>query len=586
MSAQTSFLDPALARRGPRRLWWCFLAGVLLLGALVYHPVRLFEFLNLDDELFVRDNPWLAMGWHWPSLRWAVLANLTEYSSHAEYWSPLTLLTRLADASCFGMNAGAFHVTSLLLHLLNTVLLAAALRQLTGHGPRSMMVALLFLVHPLNAEAVCWLSARKDLLNATFALTTLLAYGWYVRRQTTARYAAVLVAYACCLMAKPMGVTIPLLLLILDVWPLRRWPSAPGTWPERGRLVAEKLPLLLLAILAAALAVVSQRDWGALQNTARYPVGVRIENALLSYGTYARRVLLPDDLTIYYPHAGDTISHGAVALSAAFLMLASLAAWHWRRRFPMFLAGWLWFGLLLGPVIGLVQIGGQAMADRYMYLAIIGPLVALVWGIAGHVPKRIALPLGAVALALASCLCAAQALTYRDSLTVFTRALAVTRANPVAHMDAGCALIDAGLNRDAAAHLHQAVAYSSRNALAWSDLARAEALLGHRAAAIECYCAALELEPTHRQSLLFLGRLLKSQGSRPQAEMIFLRLREAAPELPQAYAELGDLYAASGRWAKAADSWAGYLRIRPADAEIKDRLKEARGRLATTPGAL
>ena len=251
------------------------------------------------------------------------------------------------------------------------------------------------------------------------------------------------------------------------------------------------------------------------------------------------------------------------------------AAWHWRKRFPVLLAGWLWFGLVLGPVIGLVQIGGQAMADRYMYLAIVGPLVALVWMVAELAPRRLALATGTVALGVASVLCAAQALTFRDSLTVFTRAIAVTGPNPVAHNNAGCALLDAGRHRDAAAHLHSAVGYSSLTALPWSNLARAETLLGHPTAALECYCAALELEPANRHCLLFAGRLLAADGLTQQAETMFLRLKQVAPELPQPYAELGTLYAASNRWSEAAEAWRGYLRIRPEDGEIQVRLREA-----------
>ena len=563
-----------------RRLWWAFVAAVLLLGAIVYAPARHFGFLNLDDDLFIRDNPWLAMGWHWPSLRWAFLANLTEYSSTAEYWGPLTLLSRLADAQLYGMNAGPFHVTSVLLHLVNTVLLGLALRQITGKAGRSAMVALLFLVHPLNVEPVCWLSARKDVLNATFFLLTFWAYGWYVRRQSGGRYAVVLLAYVACLMAKPMGVSVPFLLLVVDWCPLKRWPAGPGCWPERFRLCAEKLPFALLAGLAAALAVQSQQDWGAMGGTGIFPLSVRLENALLSYATYLRRIFWPNDLALFYPHPGAGISHAAVALSSVVLVAVTIGAWLLRRRAPAFLAAWLWFGLLLGPVIGLVQIGGQAMADRYAYLAIVGPLAALVWGIASLGRGRWPAVAGALSLVLLTLGASRQALTWRNNETAFTHALSVTKSNTVAHLNLGCALMDEERYEEARAQLLKAVEISPQSSLVWNDLGRAELGLGENRQALACYATALKLKPDSRQSLLFYGRLLRKRGDLKSAEIIFGHLREVAPELPQSYAELGEIYSAEAQWDLAADAWAGFAKYRPEDPNGRRRLAEARENLA------
>src|SRR4051812_33649586 len=256
-----SSLSPALEPpASPWRLWSLFFGAVLLLGALIYHPVRHFDFLVLDDPFAVKDNPWMAKGLSWASLRWAFLANLTEHSPNAEYWQPLTLLSRLADAQIYGMNAGAFHVSNVLLHLVNASLVAGALYRLTGSAARSAVVAIIFLVHPQNVEPVCWLAARKDLMNATFYLCTLMAYGWYAQRPTGRRYGLVLLAYLACLASKPMGVSLPFVLLVLDWWPLRRWPAAT----QAKKLLIEKIPFVIMAGLAAVLAMQSQADWGAV----------------------------------------------------------------------------------------------------------------------------------------------------------------------------------------------------------------------------------------------------------------------------------------------------------------------------------
>jgi hypothetical protein len=282
-----------------RRGWWfAFVAVAAILAWFIYHPVSRFDFLNFDDPTYLRDNPWLKRGLNWESLRWAFIANLSEFSKRAEYWGPITLISRLIDAQLFGVDAGAFHVTSALLHLLNSILLAVGLWQLTGKWARSVVVGLLFLVHPLNAEPVCWLSARKDLLSATFLFVTLIAYANYLRRQNGRSYLLLLAAYAASLMSKPMGMSTPFLLLLVDWWPLRRWEAAEGKRPDWRRLLAEKVPLLILAAIAALLAYLSQQDWGALGTGAVYSAPIRIENALVSYAVYFRRVFWPTSIPI------------------------------------------------------------------------------------------------------------------------------------------------------------------------------------------------------------------------------------------------------------------------------------------------
>ena len=548
-----------------RRAWRWFLAAVLLLGAAIYGQAGHFAFLNFDDPMFVSENPWLREGLRWPGLRWAFQANLIAHSQHAEYWAPLTLLSRLAEAQFFGMNAGAFHLVSAGLHLVNAVLLALALRQLTGYTGRALAVALLFLVQAQNVEPVCWLSARKDLLSATFYLTTLLAYGWYVRRQTRGRYGVVLVSYVACLTAKPMGVTLPFLLLILDGWPLARWRRAEE---GRARLLAEKIPLLILAALGAGLAVVSQSDWSALADTGQLSLTLRVENALVSYVAYFRRIFWPDDLAAYYPHPGGAITGLRLTLALAAMAALTATAWTCRRRAPVVLAGWLWFGLLPGPVIGLVQIGSQGMADRYAYLAAVGPLTALVWLFAEHVPtpwRRAGL---ALALAIGTVFSAVQASGWSNSLTLFTRTIAITPPNAVAQVMLGNALFTSGLKRAAAARLRLATTIAPQMSAAWVNLAQVEITLGHDRAAIHCFAMDLQREPKNTRSMLLIGLLEKKLGEIPRAEAAFLRMKQTDPANIAAPLELGTLYAEQGEWRKAARAWNEYLVLCPGDLKI------------------
>ena len=436
--------------------WWIFLGLIVVLGWFIYHPVRNFEFLNFDDDNYLSENPWLKKGLTEQSVRWAFIANLTEFSKRAEYWSPLTLLSRLADAQIYGVNPGPFHVTSALIHLLNAALLGVALWYLTGAWRRSVAVALLFLVHPLNVEPVCWLSARKDILSATFFFATLLAYAHYLRRQNVWRYLILLGAFCACLMSKPMGVTVPFILILLDWWPLGRWKDAGGNRAEYARLIAEKIPLLLLAAAAAALAVRSQQDWGALASGSVFTMQVRVENALVSYALYFRRVFWPSDLCIYYPHPGPSLPLWHVAVAGTMLVAISVGAVLLRRRAPYFLAGWLWFGVVLGPVIGLMQIGSQAMADRYAYPSVIGLFIMIAWGGAAVLRERrqVAWTLGTAALAALAVCASRQVFFFRDSEAAFSRAIAVTQDNVMAHLNLGCAAFDKGELSEGAGELH------------------------------------------------------------------------------------------------------------------------------------
>jgi Flp pilus assembly protein TadD len=342
-------------------------------------------------------------------------------------------------------------------------------------------------------------------------------------------------------------------------------------------LLAEKVPLLILAAIAALLAYLSQQDWGALGTGAVYSAPIRIENALVSYAVYFRRVFWPTDLAIFYPHPGASLPLWKIAGASVFLVATTLGAFAVRRRAPYLLAGWFWFGLALGPVIGLIQIGAQAMADRYAYPSIIGIFIALVWA-GGEMlsnKPRIAGALAAAAVAGLAVCASFQTLFFRDSETIFRRTLAVTSNNDLAHLNLGCALLEKGDFAGARENFIETIRLSPRCHEAWKDLAFVENSLGHDEAAAQDYAKALQIEPDNRGSLLYLGRILAKHGRTKDAEALFLRLRELEPDRPEPCVELGDLYAARGRWNDATTLWTSYLAAHPADETGQRRLAAA-----------
>lgn len=516
-----------------RLRWLCLALLLAALEAAIYHPVRGFAFLNWDDDVYLEQNPWLREGLTGRGIGWAFTANLTGFSKFAEYWSPITLLTRLADAEFFGMNPGAMHVTNVLLHTLNALLLALALRALTGSFWRPAVVAVLFLVHPLNVEPATWLSARKDLVAATFLFLTLLAYARYARRPTRGNYGLLLAAFLGALMSKPMAVSIPVLLVILDYWPLGRWSEAKGGRAKMVKLLVEKVPLGLMAGLAALLAVFSQIDVGAMGGTQAYPWSTRTTNAIYALVTYVRRTFWPDDLAIFYPHTNGQLSWFTVGACIAILVAISGVALLLARRHRFIIAGWLWFLTGVAPVLGMVQIGRQAMADRYFYTPGIGLLVAVVWstyalfGLRGR-SRLVWVPAGA-AVAVFAIMGARQVATWRDSATVFERAVAVTRGNYIAHGNLAAHYF---VQRDfarARKHCIESLRIAPLQFTAWNNLGAIESACGREGAAVYAYARAVLLDPKSAKANFHLGELLARRGHVDAGVAMLRRAEELEP---------------------------------------------------------
>ena len=472
-------------------LWIClFLFAAVLV---IYRPVGGYEFISLDDPLYVVENDQVKRGLTFDGIRWAFT------TMHAANWHPITWLSHMLDVQMYGMNAGAHHFTNVLFHMLNSMLLFLLLRRMTGALWRSAMVAALFAVHPLHVESVAWISERKDVLSAFFGFLALLAYVEYVKRPGWIRYGASLLLLALGLMSKPMVVTLPFLMMVLDYWPLNRY-AEEVSLRRFAALVKEKLPFFALSAASCLVTVIAQKQGGAMDMLASYSFGVRLFNALVAYVAYLGKMFWPMNLAVLYPHPGmrplwQVI--GAVVVIGGI----STAAFLWARRRPWLGVGWLWYLGTLVPVIGLVQVGLQSMADRYAYISLIGIYIVLVWGVHDllHLWRKPRLALASIAVLAVSMVIASHQVRYwENSNTVFSRALQNTSGNYLAHNNLALALASQGEKDAAIDHLRKSIQIAPQFPPAHNNLGAILAEQSKLDEAILHFQNALELEPAYR----------------------------------------------------------------------------------------
>ena len=426
----------------------CFALAAITVA--IYSPVAGYPFINYDDPDYVSRNAHVQAGLSWRTLTWAMTSG---FSSN---WHPLTWLSHALDYQLFGLNAGGHHVSNLLLHALNVVLLFLLMARATGAVGRSALAASFFALHPFNVGSVIWISERKNLLSTLFFLLALGAYGWYARRPGWRRYVVVALVFALGLASKPMVITLPLILFLLDYWPLGRiahWTEPSATFPVPQfpwtRLALEKLPLLLLSVASAVITVVVQSAAHAVESLGAVPLVYRLENAVYSYAMYLVKTFWPSNFAPIYPHPLNTLSFAQVALPVILLVGLSILVWKLRTGHGYALVGWLWFLGTLVPVIGIMQVGAQGMADRYAYLPLIGIFVAVVWGFADLGQARSwNWRLGAaVAIAI---VCALSVITWqqirywRGTRDLWQHTLDVTQNNFVAYDNMGEFLLHEG----------------------------------------------------------------------------------------------------------------------------------------------
>jgi protein O-mannosyl-transferase len=536
-----------------------------------YFPVVHHPFVNYDDPDYVTDNTRVQQGITGSTVAWAFT------TMESANWHPLTWFSHALDCEFFGLHPSGHHATSLFFHALNAVLLFWLLWKATGKLGRSLVVAAFFALHPINVESVAWVAERKSLLCMLFILLTLAAYGWYVRNVTVERYLVVAMCFAFALMAKPMAVTLPFALLLIDIWPLHRLSlraSEPQSAPQRPllALAVEKLPLFAMTAASCVVTVVAQRR--VIKPLQVVPFGARVVNAIYSYVAYIAKAFWPSHLAVFYAQQGSRLAAWQVILCAAVLVTVSVTAWK-LRSLSYFLMGWLWFLGTLVPMIGLVQVGDQGMADRYAYLSFLGIFVAVAWGTADladrfRIDSRVTASVAGAAIMALSFATRAQLQTWESNTALWTRSLEITPDNYIAHDLVGLAISQESFRAtgescpdEALAHFQKAVSLNSGDTLGQLDDGFCELSRKNFQLAIEHYQAALQSTP---------NKYLKSR----------------------AYLNLGGAYQDKGDFAASRESYRHALEIFPQDADVRrdmarldarEKIAQLSKTVATSPSA-
>jgi cytochrome c-type biogenesis protein CcmH/NrfG len=502
------------------------------LTVLFYWDLTDHQFIGLDDYIYILDNKPVQSGLNRESVRWALT------TTRAEFWHPLTWLSYMLDTQLFGVNPGGYLFTNLLLHVLNSLLLFLILQKMTGATWRSAYVAALFALHPLHVESVAWIAERKDVLSALFWMLTMGFYVHYAERPGPWRYLMVCLFYVLGLMAKPMLVTLPFTLILLDAWPLERinlGASPKAALVSALRLLAEKVPLLTLSAAASVLALVAQKRGGGLGSSDLYPIDDRIANAIVSYTAYIGKTIWPSKLAVFYPFPKD-FSTILVAGSLLVLVIITVLAIRWARQYPFFIIGWLWFLGTLFPVIGLVKIGDFAMADRYTYIPLIGLFIIIAWGIPAmcanfRFKKRILTAAAIITLAGLSLVTLSQVRYWAHSVALFKHALQVTENNFFAHFALGRVYARQGRSDLSIAHFKEAVQINPQIAALHSDLGRVLATRGKFKKAIQKFNDALEVNPDFPEAHFSMANVLVAQQKYHKAIFHFSETIRLCPDL-------------------------------------------------------
>lgn len=541
-------------------------AVIALLTLTIYSRVGSFEFINFDDTDYVAQNETVQRGITLQGLRWAFT------TSFMGNWHPLTWLSHMLDCHLFGANPGAHHWISVFIHVGNSLLLLWVLYRCTNGLACSAVVAALFAVHPLHVESVAWIAERKDVLSALFWLLTMWAYLRYVETRSGVPYAFVLLFFALGLMSKPMLVTLPFVLLLLDYWPLRRI-AIRWDWL---RLTREKLPLFALALISSVITFIVQKQGGAVGSLEKFSPGARVANALVAYAAYLAKTVLPENLAVFYPHPGYWPQWQVVG-AALLLLVLTTGAVAMRRRATYLFVGWFWYLGTLVPVIGLVQVGEQAFADRYTYIPFIGVFIAAVWGVAGLADRfqwpRFAAPAAAaVAVLLYATIAMFHVEHWQNGETLFRHAVAVTKDNHVAHYNLGQTLSVRGRIHEAVEHYYATLRLKPDHEGAHNNLGFTFALQGQWQQATNHYIHALRSDPKNPDVHFNMGIAQLHLGHPSNALDHFTRTLREHPSHPLADRYLADALSAVGRARDAAGHYRAALKLNPDQPEPLNNL--------------
>jgi protein O-mannosyl-transferase len=545
--------------------------SVLLVAATVavYARVTSFAFINYDDSGYVRDNTNVLDGLTPEGVAWAFTTTCQAN------WHPLTWLSLQLDASLGGSSPRVYHTTNIVLHAVGALLLFLLFERMTGSPWRSALVAALFAVHPLHVESVAWVAERKDVLSTVFGLLACHAWLGALERPGLKNRALAVAAYAATLLAKPMLVSLPILLLLFDVWPLRR------AEPLR-RLVVEKAPLFVLAAASCIVTVIVQSRGGAMRSLTQYPLSARAGNAAVSYVLYLAKAIWPTRLSIYYPYPYEGLRAWEIGGALLVLAVVTFLCVRARAGAPYLLVGWLWYLVTLVPVIGIVQVGSQAMADRYTYIPLIGPFAMLAFGLpdlaqraALRAPRVLAALPAAAALAVVVALAAAarrQAGYWRDSVTLFERSLAVTTENAMAHNSLAFALFEHGEVDRAVKECEEAIRIAPDMGDAQSNLVQGYLAQGRIEEAAERTREGLRLRPDDARTHVNAGLIARTEGRDDDAMASFREAIRLDPDEQPAHLNYGAILVAHGRYEEAIVQFREAVRLRPSDERARRAL--------------
>jgi protein O-mannosyl-transferase len=536
---------------------WAIYVFLFLTTVLVYSQVTRFAFLTFDDNQGLLGNARVRDGFSTSGIAWAFT---TGYASN---WFPLTWISHMLDFQIFGLDAGWHHLTNVLIHAVSAVLLFALMQRMTGRKWESVFVAFVFALHPLHVESVAWISERKDVLFAFFWFLTTWLYLDFLEKRTVGKYLLMVVAFCLGLMSKQMIVTLPFTLLLLDAWPLKR--TGVKT------LILEKIPLVTLSIAASAIAFFAQRQGGAVQSFASVPLNARIDNAVMSYVAYIGNFFWPAGLAFFYPYP-KTWRVETELLAMAVLVASSVLVLMAYRKRPYLAVGWFWYLGTLAPVIGFIQVGHQARADRYTYIPLIGIAIMAVWAAAELPRKPVAI------LAIVACLgwtiaTWVQISYWNDSAALYTHAIAVTEANYLAHLNLGVDLAAQGDNQKALRELYTSIEENPDQPHARNSLGGVLYNVGRKDEAIEQFAKAIRLQPQDAEPHCNLGNALVDAGKPDDAIRELNTALRLNPGMANAYFGLGRALVAEKRPQEAGQYFSEALRINPNFTQAREELK-------------
>ena len=557
--------------------------GIAILVFAVFGQTLGYGFIAFDDDFYVTENWHVLQGLSWENIAWSLGAGTGHYMSDTDYWMPLSLISHMADVQFFGMNPAFHHAGNVLIHAVSAVLLFLILRSLTQKLWRSAIVATIWSIHPLRVESVAWISERKEVLGGLFFMLCLASYLRYTRRPSIANASLICLCFLLGLMSKPILVTLPIVLLLLDYWPLNRF-ADQSRFTRAVALIREKLPLFALALFSCIMTVFTQKQ--TLDPSGQLPLLARVENAVISYCIYLKKMIWPTDLAIFYPFPAEGRPYYQALIAILIILVVSLCVIRLRRSHAYLVVGWFWYLVMLAPASGILRAGAQAYADRFTYLPMIGLLIAITWGVADWTaPRRkwriIAASVTAILVLLSVAASYHQCRFWRDSKILFKHALQSTRDNFLIENNLGSVLWHEGKPAEAIDHITTALTMNPSNADAQNNMGTILWSQAHRVEAIAYFRKALELLPSYAAAHNNLGNALLQTGS-PKEALLHLRLAvEILPGSSNAHFNLGNALMQNGDTRGAIVEIQTAASLNPASPDVHNTL----GMLLTSNGS-